>query len=247
MLKNILIGMGIGVANIIPGISGGTLAVIFGIYNYLIEAISCFFQSDRRKKIEYIKFLFQIGIGAIIGILLFSRIIEYLLKSYPIQTKIIFIIMILPSIPLIIKGENYKKFENILSFILGILFIWGFIYLTLKFPNKNNNLNETENLMSLSYYFKLIFCGIISIGAMIIPGISGSFLLLLMGEYQNILTFINNLNILPLSFFALGILAGGIIFTKIINYFFIKYKSITLFFILGIIIASLISLILTLE
>lgn len=244
MFKNIFKGMGIGVANIIPGVSGGTLAVVFGIYDYLMEAVACFFKASKEKRMEYIKFLIQIGIGAVLGILAFSRIIEYLLNYYPKQTKIAFVIMILPSIPLIIKGEDYKKMRNIVSCILGFLFIAGFSYLTLKFSNSGDVNVWAEKVLSLSYYIKLVFCGLVSIGAMIVPGISGSFLLLLMGEYQNILSYINNFSVVPLMYFGVGVLIGGIGFTKIINYFLHKYRSLTLFFILGIIIASLLEFIL---
>ena len=246
MLKNVFKGMGIGVANIIPGVSGGTLAVLFGIYDYLMESVACFFSADKNKKIEYIKFILQIGVGAIIGILAFSRIIEYLLGNYPVQTKLVFVVMILPSIPLIIKGEDYKKINNILSLILGFAFIFGFVYLTLKFSNGNTNLNNTHQILSSSYYLKLVACGIISIGAMLVPGISGSFLLLLMGEYQNILSYINNFNVIPLVYFGVGIIIGGIGFTKLINYLLKKYRSTTLFFILGIVVASLIELLINL-
>ena len=120
MFKNFLKGMGIGVANIIPGVSGGTLAVVFGIYDKLMEAIAEFLTAPKDKKIEYAKFLIQIGLGAIIGILVFARVIEFLFAHYPVQTKIAFIILILPSIPLIVKGEKYsdKKISCFLSWDL---------------------------------------------------------------------------------------------------------------------------------
>lgn len=112
MFKNFLKGMGIGVANIIPGVSGGTLAVVFGIYDKLMEAVAEFLPAPKDKKIEYAKFLIQLGLGAVVGILVFARVIEFLFANYPMQTKIAFIILILPSIPLIVKGENYfdKKY-----------------------------------------------------------------------------------------------------------------------------------------
>lgn len=246
MFKNILKGMGIGVANIIPGVSGGTLAVVFGIYDYLMEAVACFFKAPKSKKIEYIKFLVQIGIGAVIGILVFARVIEYLFANYPVETKIAFVILILPSIPLIVKGENYKDFKNILSFILGFIFIMLFTYITIKISGGPQEFENVRTVFTTSYYIKLIFCGFIAIGAMIIPGISGSFLLLILGEYQNILSYINNFQIIPMIYFSIGLAFGGLGFTKVINYSLKHHRSITLFFILGIIIASLIQLLLNL-
>lgn len=244
MLKNILKGVGIGVANIIPGVSGGTLAVVFGIYDYLMEAVAEFFSAPKEKKIEYIKFLIQIGIGAAIGILAFARIIEWLFRYYPLQTKIAFIILVLPSIPLIIKGENYKNTKNIFSFIFGFLFIMVFTYITLKVSGGPETAEEIRTVFTTSYYIKLAFCGFIAIGAMIIPGISGSFLLLILGEYQNILSYINHFQIVPMIYLSIGMALGALGFTKVINYCLKNYRSLTLFFILGIIIASLIQLLL---
>lgn len=244
MFKNILKGMGIGVANIIPGVSGGTLAVVFGIYDYLMEAVACFLTAPKEKKIEYIKFLVQIGIGAVIGILAFARVIEYLFANYPFYTKLAFIILILPSIPLIVKGEDYKNKKNIFSFILGFIFIMLFSYAIIKVSGGPQEFENVRTVFSMSYYIKLVFCGFIAIGAMIIPGISGSFLLLILGEYQNILSYINNFQVVPMIYLAVGMGLGALGFTKVINYYLKNHRSITLFFILGIIIASLIQLIL---
>lgn len=246
MFKNFLKGMGIGVANIIPGVSGGTLAVVFGIYDKLMEAVAEFLTAPKDKKIEYAKFLVQIGLGAIIGILVFARVIEFLFANYPMQTKIAFIILILPSIPLIVKGEKYSDKKNILFFILGFISIMIFTYLTIKISGGPANTENIRTVFSTSYYIKLAFCGFIAIGAMIIPGISGSFLLLILGEYQNILSYINNFKIVPMIYLAVGMGFGAIGFTKVINYCLKKHRSVTLFFILGIIIASLIQLFLNL-
>lgn len=242
MLKNILKGIGIGVANIIPGVSGGTLAVIFGIYDYLMEAIADFFTASKAKKIEYAKFLIQIGLGAAIGILAFARIIEYLFAHYPLQTKIAFIILVLPSIPLIVKGEDHKDKKNILFFIIGFLSIMVFTYFAVKFSGGPDTAGAVRTVFSTSYYIKLALCGFIAIGAMIIPGISGSFLLLILGEYQNVLSYINNFQIVPIIYLGIGMVFGALGFTKVINYCLKNHRSITLFFILGIIIASLIQL-----
>lgn len=246
MFKNILKGVGIGVANIIPGVSGGTLAVVFGIYDYLMEAVACFLTASREKKKEYAKFLIQIGIGAGAGILIFARVIEYLFAHYPVQTKIAFVILILPSIPLIVKGENYRDKKNIISFILGFISIMLFTYAAIKVSGGPQEFENVRTIFSFSYYIKLAFCGFIAIGAMIIPGISGSFLLLILGEYQNILSYINNFQIVPMMYLAVGMGMGALGFTKVINYCLKNYRSLTLFFILGIIIASLIQLLLNL-
>lgn len=242
MIKNVLKGIGIGVANIIPGVSGGTLAVVFGIYDKLMEAIAEFLPASKEKKIEYAKFLIQIGIGAGIGILVFARIIEFLFIHYPVPSKIAFIILVLPSIPLIIKGEDYKKGKNILSFIVGFMFIMLFMIAALKISGGVPESEVIRTAFSTSYYIKLAVCGFIAIGAMIIPGISGSFLLLILGEYQNVLSYINTFQIVPIIFLGVGMIFGALGFTKVINYCLKNHRSITLFFILGVVIASLIQL-----
>ena len=93
MFKNFLKGMGIGVANIIPGVSGGTLAVVFGIYDKLMEAVAEFLTAPKDKKIEYAKFLVQIGLGAIIGILVFARVIEFLLQIILCRQKLLLLFL----------------------------------------------------------------------------------------------------------------------------------------------------------
>ena len=108
MIQLFLKGIIIGIANIMPGVSGGTLAVIMGVYDKLTEAIGNFPTAPVKKKIDYIKFLLQIGSGAAIGIILFARVIEFCFTNYPRATAGGFSLLILPSIPYIIKGEDKK-------------------------------------------------------------------------------------------------------------------------------------------
>ena len=121
-----------------------------------------------------------------------------------------------------------------------------FTYVAIKVSGGPQEFENVRTIFSFSYYIKLAFCGFIAIGAMIIPGISGSFLLLILGEYQNILSYINNFQIVPMMYLAVGMGMGALGFTKVINYCLKNYRSLTLFFILGIIIASLIQLLLNL-
>ena len=116
-------------ANIMPGVSGGTLAVIMGVYDKLTEAIGNFLTVPFKKKIEYGKFLLQICSGMLVGIILFAKIIEFSFTNYPRSTAAFFSILILPSIPFIVKGENKKDRGNITSFIIGaaitlVLYFW---------------------------------------------------------------------------------------------------------------------------
>lgn len=235
----ILKGMLIGVANIIPGVSGGTVAVILGLYEKITEAIGNFFLVGMKEKIKYIKFLFVLGIGAVLGVLCFAKIIEFSITNYPKSTLLFFTILIIPSIPYIVRGENKKDFKNILFFILGTIFMGIFLMINIYYGVKEENILTTNQIINSSYLIKLFICGGVSAGAMIIPGISGSMLLLLLGEYYNILGFINHFEILPLCIFAIGIGVGLIIISKIINIFLTHYRSYTLFFIAGIMVISI--------
>lgn len=261
MIQLFLKGIIIGIANIMPGVSGGTLAVIMGVYDKLTEAIGNFPTTPVKKKIEYIKFLLQIGSGAAIGIILFARVIEFCFTNYPRATAGGFSLLILPSIPYIIKGENKKDKKNIFFFCLGALLTLGFVYADYKF-GKDSGAKELVTVVTTSYALKLFACGGLAAGAMIIPGISGSLLLLMLGEYYNILGFINkffsnlinitsyssiseiitNLYILPLTAFGLGVLIGLVLIAKLINMLLQKHRSVTLFFITGIIVVSILQI-----
>lgn len=235
MLKLILGGIAIGIANIIPGVSGGTIAFILGFYDKLTEAIGNILSSSKEKRIKYIKFLAPIFAGVGIGIVLFARIIEIFYKKYPEPTSFFFIGLILASLPMILK-QNEKKFDKISFFSLlsGIAIV--LVFLQFKEPSSINNLRTEFGMM---YYIKLLVCGFVSAGAMIIPGISGSMLLLILGEYYNILSFVNGLKLYPLMCVGLGVLMGIVIFAKLISYLFKKYKTATIFFIVGLILASI--------
>lgn len=245
MFKNFLKGIVIGVANVLPGVSGGTLAVVLNIYDKLTEAVGNFLTASMAKKIEYAKFLSQIGLGSVIGIVAFAGVISKMYTLYPRGTTIVFLFLILPSIPVILKGEKFFKRDNLFAFFVGVICTGIFIYIT-KFFAGEEVIRTAASIFTLSYGIKLFFCGIVAAGAMVIPGISGSLLLMIMGEYYNILGYIKSFNILPLGFFAVGTGIGLILVSKGINILLNKYRSYTLNFIVGIIIVSLVQIVETL-
>lgn len=131
-LKSIIIG----VANIIPGVSGGTLAVMLNVYDPITEKIGNFFLVDRKTKLSYFFYLLVVLVGAATGIFLFANIIRYSITNYPKITVTIFTLLILPSIPYIVKGLDYKKKKNILAFCYGAIIMIIFILLGLKYGDK---------------------------------------------------------------------------------------------------------------
>ncbi len=235
MIFNILKGVFVGVANVIPGVSGGTIAFLLGIYDYLTESIAEFFTCTKEKRKEYLIFLIQIGIGVLLGIVLFARIISYLYEYYPEPTSFFFIGLIIASLPIILK-ENEGKVGRL---SIGT-FVLGFI-LVILLSNMSDKGLQTEGgiVINFAYSLKLYFCGTIAAGAMVIPGISGSLLLVLLGEYYNVLDFINNREVIPLAIIAFGVITGILFIAKLIDFLLKKHRNSTIFFILGLILASI--------
>ena len=249
-LKSIIIG----VANIIPGVSGGTLAVMLNVYDPITEKIGNFFLVDRKTKLSYFFYLLVVLVGAATGIFLFANIIRYSITNYPKITVTIFTLLILPSIPYIVKGLDYKKKKNILAFCYGAIIMIIFILLGLKYGDKTAGvvtIQLSEGFTTI-YLIKLFLCGVVAAGAMIIPGISGSLLLMMLGEYYNVVYLISSLTLslkeksftifIPLIILALGIGVGLVAFSKAINYLLKNYREFTLFFIEGIITFSIIQM-----
>ena len=247
-LKSIIIG----VANIIPGVSGGTLAVMLNVYDPITEKIGNFFLVDRKTKLSYFWYLLIVLIGAGTGIFLFANIIKYSITNYPKITVTIFTLLILPSIPYIVKGLDYKKKKNILAFCYGAALMIIFIILGLKYGNKTTGAVTIQLVegacFTRGYLLKLFICGVIAAGAMIIPGISGSLLLMMLGEYYNVVYLISSLReksfavLSPLVILAIGVGVGLVVFSKAINYLLKNHKEFTLFFIEGIITFSIIQM-----
>lgn len=245
-MKNLVLilkGFILGIANIIPGVSGGTLAITLGIYEDIISAISHFFSNLKKN----IKFLIPIGIGAVLSILLLSKVINFSLNNYPVATTLFFIGLIVGGIPLIFKnveGKNIKA-SYIVSFILPFILV-----LSLTFMNRHNNSFNLVNI-DLVKILILFFVGVIASATMIIPGISGSFVLMLLGFYKPIVNTISNLtdfsllshNLLVLIPFGLGVVIGIVLIAKLIEYLLKKHEVLTYYAILGFIISSIASLI----
>jgi putative membrane protein len=243
-IKIILKGMTIGLANVIPGVSGGTFALIFGIYDKLTEAIGNFF-INREKRKEYFFFILKVFVGAAASILLFAKALTFLLEYNQVSRQItyfFFIGLIGGSIPFIVKSHTDMKIniKRVLVLLVGI----GLILFTIIVKGESSGeINHTSPLRLLW----LFLCGLFSGGAMIVPGFSGSALMVSLGEYENIVgLYLGDIRgyIVPIIFFSLGAASGIIVFAKAVEVCFKKFKAETLYFILGLIGASLIQIIL---
>ena len=237
----ILKGFVLGIANIIPGVSGGTLAITLGIYEKLIDIIS-----DFRKKIkDNIKFIMLLLLGVAIGLLLFSNIISICLDKYPFITIMFFIGIIVGGTPILFK--KVKKDINIPN--ISIFLITFSIIMIMTFIGNSENIINLDSLNILKI-IGLLFAGFFAAASMLLPGISGSFVLMLIGYYKPIidsikdLTHFNNIfhNIIILGIAGVGIICGLVLSAKLINWLLKKNEIPTYFGIIGFVIASIISI-----
>ena len=230
-IKNILIGIVVGVSNVIPGVSGGTMAVVFGIYDKAISSITNFFKDWKKNT----RFLGTLACGAVLGILLFTNLIEFCLDNYPQQTNFLFIGLIVGTVPLLYNKVTETKLNkvNILWFVIA--FAIAFAMAWIGDPESNGKI--IENISGMNSV-KLFGAGFIAAATMILPGVSGSFVLLLLGLYDSIITAVTTFNIPVIAVVGIGVVFGFLLMTKIIETLFRKYPQAAYCAILGLVIGS---------
>ena len=242
MIKNIIGGIAVGIANVIPGVSGGTMMVILGIFNRMMDAISGIFKRENSSRKDDIIFIFQVLIGAAVGIVGFAKILEVLFNYYPTQTIYWFIGLIAFSIPLFLKGEMKGQRLAVIPFVCGLAIIFALEYFN---PGEGKEVVNPEfPVLSVGLFIKMVIIGAVSGATMIMPGVSGSMVLLILGEYYLFKSYLANVTsfsldvIIPLGFMAIGIAVGIIISAKLCSYFTKTHKAGFLSLILGLIVAS---------
>lgn len=229
--RNLYRGFFIGISDLIPGVSGGTIAFILGIYEELLRAISGFFSRDWKK---HIGFLLPLAIGMGGTLLVFSRLIEYLLKNYHSQTQFFFLGLIIGVLPFISKQVNVKKNFKFVHFLLVL--IVGAALASLAFVNPIDHGTITK--LTSSNALGLFLAGWAGSMAMLLPGISGSFILLLLGVYSTAISALSNVNIPIIIAIGLGVIVGFIVSSKVIRYLLDRFKYATFAVIIGLIIGS---------
>ena len=265
-IKNMLKGVLIGISNVIPGASGATVAVSLGIFDKLVKTVNNSFDELKKsfkqknvlkalflaiKKIiiENKTFIIPLILGAGIGIVFLAKLITTNIDTYSYEIFAIFLAFIVGSLPSVIyeskkdidkynkSSSNFEKIGYFLStFILLIL---------LTIFKENNLIMQQKNIYTHNFIdmFTIFICGIISAFAMIIPGISGSMVLMLLGQYKATMLIIDKLDILLIVVLMIGIIIGIVLATKVIDYLFNKSKINTYAAIFGFIIASILSII----
>lgn len=251
MKKNIILiikGFIMGIANIIPGVSGGTLALTLGIYEDFIGAISHFFSNIKKN----LTFLIPVIIGMGLSILTMSNLISYSFDHFPIPTTLFFMGLVIGGIPMLYNKvkdrEEKKKISSYIIFLITFTFVMLLAFSEEIFGSGLGDASFSN--MSILGYIKLFFVGVIAAATMVIPGVSGSLVLMLLGYYQQIidaikeLTHFDNLlsNIIVLGIFGIGVLVGIILVAKLIEWLFKKYEIKTYFGVLGFILASVIAI-----
>ncbi|MCI9107242.1 MAG: DUF368 domain-containing protein [Lachnospiraceae bacterium] len=244
MIKNILKGIVIGLANVIPGVSGGTMMVSMGIYDKLIHCITHLF-SEFKKSLRFLVPIF-IGIGIAAVVVPFG--IEFLFANYPFQTNLLFIGLIIGGLPAVwkkVKGSSVRV-GHIIACILFFTLVAG---LALVGETEGNAADLSFSLISV---IKLFGVGIVASATMVIPGVSGSMMLLLMGYYHPILETITNFIKAALAFdmngilagmgvlipFGIGVVVGIFAIAKLIEIIFVKFPLYAYWAIIGLIISS---------
>ena len=222
-MKSIIQGIAIGAGAILPGISSGVICVLFNLYEKLIDSVLSFFKNPK----ENFKFLFPIIIGIFIGVMIFSNLLNYILYLYPIQTKSIFIGLILGTIPMLIKDANKKeKFKKsniaflIIALTIGALSV---------FIEKNISFKSLENIN----YIYLFISGIAMSIGVVVPGVSSTIILMIIGVYSIYLNSISALYFPVLIPMGIGLILGSIICMKITNFLLNRYYSQTFYAIIG--------------
>ncbi|UOR10359.1 DUF368 domain-containing protein [Halobacillus amylolyticus] len=230
--KNIYRGMIMGASDVVPGVSGGTIAVVLGIYDQLIEAINGFFSKEWKR---HLKFLLPLGIGVGTSILLLANLIEWLFEHHPGPTKFFFLGLIIGILPYLTYKADMKNSFRSNHYVL--LLIGAALVGSMAFFQTSESAIITN--LTFGSYVMLFFSGWLASSAMIVPGISGSFLLLIIGMYSTIINAVANLNFGVILAVGLGILCGIIFMSKIIEFFLENYTSGTFALIIGLVVGSI--------
>lgn len=254
-IVDIIKGMLIGVANIIPGVSGGTMMVSMGVYEKIIGVVNNLFKDIKKSILTILPLV--IGMG--LGIAVFSFVIPWCLEVYPFPTSFCFIGLILGGVPAIVKPakESLKREGKSISLPHIIAFLALFALAVGMAAMNDTQTNFANFDLSIAFMLLMFLVGVISAATMVIPGVSGSLVLMILGFYAGIMSSISGCIAALLAFdwakifyyvgilapFGVGVIVGIFAVAKLIEFLFAKFPSITYCGILGLILASPIAII----
>ena len=243
MIKEGINGFCMALADSVPGVSGGTVAFIMGFYDRFISSIHNLVFGKKEQKKEALFYLVRLGIGWAVGMVLAVIVLSALFENHIYAVSSLFIGFIAGAIPLIVKEEkeNMRGIgQGILFCIIGIVIVAGITWVNGRIGSSAMDLSSFHIGMAV----KLFFIGMIAISAMFLPGISGSTLLLIFGAYIPVITAVKGVLSLKLSyvpnlvFFGCGVLVGAVTVVKVIQVCLEKFRTQTLYMILGMMIGS---------
>lgn len=242
---NAIRGFCMALADSVPGVSGGTIAFILGFYDDFINSLNALVSKKSDKK-NAISFLIKLGSGWIVGLGLSVMFLSQIFEEHIYQISSLFVGFIILSIPIIFREEKDSiigKYKNIIFAILGIIIVVAITYLNPASSGGGMNLSIDSLNLGIAIY--VFVAGMIAISAMVLPGISGSTLLLIFGLYAPIITALKSIMTFDFSYlpiiiiFGTGVIVGILSTIKVIRYLLDNYRSQMIYMILGLMIGSI--------
>lgn len=231
-VKTFVIGILLGIANVIPGVSGGTMAVVLNVYDRIIDVISLDVKKIRRN----IPFLAVLASGLVVGVLLFAKLASWLFELHPVPTAFFFVGIIIGSIPFILnkaRGTGFKP-VSFVFIIIGIL-----VMVLMVVFNVDETSGFVQTILTVPVFFWLFAMGLIGAITMLIPGVSGSFILLILGAYYTVIQAISDFNIPLLIPVGFGILCGLLVGASLVRFLLSHFPGATYCIIFGLVLGSL--------
>lgn len=230
-------GFGMGAANVVPGVSGGTIALLTGIYSDIVGALNAVTEKETWKSLLHGKFrefwrlikgdfLVALLVGVLLSVFSLAKLVTWCLTYYPILTWAFFFGLILASAVVMVRGIKGFRGADLIPAVIGLAL--GLVICTMS-PTKT-----TDDI------WFIFLCGAISICAMILPGISGSFILLVMGKYHYIMQAITDLNWPVIIMFGVGCVVGILAFAKLLHWLLARWERQTMLVLLGFVFGSLV-------
>lgn len=248
LLTNAIRGFCMALADSVPGVSGSTIAFIMGFYDKFISSLNDIIFGDKKEKKDALRFLLKLGIGWVVGMAIATFVLTNLFEQHIYGVSSLFLGLIIFSIPLIVKEEKNSiknKYKNIWCLILGVAIV---VLITILKPVDGGSDIDISDL-NIGMIFYIFIAAMVAISAMVLPGISGSTILLILGLYMPIMNALKefmklNLQYFPvLLIFGLGVITGILVIIKSIKKALEKYRSQTIYLIIGLMIGSIFSII----
>ncbi len=245
MFIRVLGGFLMALADSVPGVSGGTIAFLMGIYDEFISSLNNIVSKDKEKRMAANKFLIKLGSGWIVGMAMAALVIKAVFEKNIYEISSMFIGFILVAMPMIIMEEKQEfigKYKNIIFAVFGAVLVIGITYLSGHVTGEGVDLAFGEFSFGTGIF--LFICAMCAISAMVLPGISGSTLMLVFGLYQAIMTAISGMIKLDFKYFpalcifGLGCIAGICSVVKGLKYLLSKHRSAMMYFIIGMMVGS---------